>query len=74
MVKNPSAYTGDIEMQVQFLGQKDPLEKEMAPQSSIFAWKIPWIEEVGRLLSMGLQRIGHNWATLYTQRHIFLEN
>ena len=44
-------------MQVQFLGQKDPLEKEMAPQSSILAWKIPWIEEVDRLLSMGLQRI-----------------
>ena len=56
-------------MQVQFLGQKDPLEKEMAPQSSILAWKIPWIEEVGRLLSMGLQRIRHNWVTLciYTQ-------
>ena len=33
------------EMQVQSLGQEDPLEKEMATQSSIFAWKIPWTEE-----------------------------
>ena len=61
-------------MQVQFLGQKDPLEKEMAPQSSILAWKIPWIEEVGRLLSMGLQRIRHNWVTLCIHTHVFFEN
>ena len=33
------------EMQVQSLGQKDPLEKEMAPHPSIFAWRIPWTEE-----------------------------
>ena len=45
---------------VQFLGQEDPLEKEMATQSSILAWRIPWIEEPGRLQSMRLQRIGHN--------------
>ena len=35
------------EMQVHSLGQEDPLEKEMAPYSSILAWKIPWIEEPG---------------------------
>ena len=41
------------ETQVQFLGQEDPLEKEMATYSSILAWRIPWREEPGRLLSMG---------------------
>ena len=38
---------------VQSLGREDPLEKEMAPYSSILAWKIPWTEEPGRLQSMG---------------------
>ena len=37
------------EIQVQFLGQEDPLEKEMATHSSILAWRIPWTEEPGRL-------------------------
>ena len=36
------------------LGWEDPLEKEMAAHSSTLAWKIPWVEEPGRLLSMGL--------------------
>ena len=35
----------------------------MAPHSSTLAWKIPWMEEPGRLQSMGSQRVGHNWAT-----------
>ena len=48
------------ETQVQFLGQEDPLEKEMAIHSSTLAWKIPWTEEPDRLQSMGLQRVGHN--------------
>ena len=39
--------------QVQSLGQEDPLEKEMATQSSILAWQIPWIEEPGMLQSVG---------------------
>ena len=39
------------------LDQKDPLEKGMATHSSILAWKIPWTEELGRLQSMGLQRV-----------------
>ena len=38
-------------------GQEDPLEKEMATHSSILAWKIPWLEEPGRLQSTGLQRV-----------------
>ena len=45
---------------VQSLGQEDPLEKEIATHSSILVWKIPWIEEPGRLQSMGLQRVAHN--------------
>ena len=39
------------------------LEKEIATHSSILAWKIPWTEEPGRLQSMGLQRVGNDWAT-----------
>ena len=39
------------------------LEKAMAPHSSTLAWKIPWTEEPGRLQSMGLLRVGHDWAT-----------
>ena len=42
------------ETPVQFLGQEDPLEKEMASHSSILAWKIPWTEEPGEY--MGLQK------------------
>ena len=48
------------ETQVQSLGQENPLEKEMATHSSILAWKIPWMKEPGRLLSMGLQRVRHD--------------
>ena len=41
-------------------GNGDPLEKEMAIHSSTIAWKIPWTEEPGRLLSMGSQRVRHD--------------
>ena len=41
---------------VQSLGQEDPLEKEMAIDSSILAWEIPWTEESGWLQPMGLQK------------------
>ena len=47
-------------MWVQSLGQKDPLEKEVAIYSSILAWKIPWTKEPGGLQSMGSQSVGHN--------------
>ena len=65
------------EIQVQFLGQEDLLEKEMAIHSSILAWDISWAEEPGRLHSMGLQRVGHNLVTKQQQQqtglnHIFL--
>ena len=45
---------------VQSLGWEDPLEKEMATRSSTLAWNISWMEEPGRLQSMGSQRIGHD--------------
>ena len=45
---------------VRFLGQEDPLEKEMAIHCSTLAWKIPWTEEPDRLQFMGSQRVGHN--------------
>ena len=45
---------------VRFLGWEDPLEKEMATHSSILAWKILWMEEPGRLQSMGSQRVRHD--------------
>ena len=48
------------ETRARSLGQEDPLEKEMAIHSSTIAWKIPWTEELGRLQSMGLQRVGHD--------------
>ena len=45
------------ETQVQFLGQEDPLEKEMATHSSMPAWRIPWSEEPDRLRSLGSQSV-----------------
>ena len=53
VVKNPHAKQ---EMQVPSLGQEDPLEKEMATHSSIFAREIPWVVEPGGLQSVGLQK------------------
>ena len=41
------------------------LEKAMAPLSSTLAWKTPWMEEPGRLQSVGSRRVGHNWATSF---------
>ena len=52
------------ETEVRFLGQEDPLEKEMATHSSILPWKIPWTEEPGRLHTVhGIPRVGHDLAT-----------
>ena len=60
MVKNLPAIQ---ETQVWFLGHKDPLEKGMATDSRILAWRLPWMEEPSRLQSMGSQRVGHDWVT-----------
>ena len=53
LVQNLSAMQ---ETWVQFLGQEDPLEKEMAPHSSILAWRIPWTEEPGGLQPTGVAK------------------
>ena len=57
MAKNLSAMQ---ETQVSSLGWEDALEKGMATDSSILAWRSPWIEEPGGLQSVGLQRVGHD--------------
>ena len=54
LVKNLPAMQ---EIQVRFLGGKDPMEKEMATHYSSLAWRIPWTEKSGGLLSMGLQEL-----------------
>ena len=56
MVKNLPAMQ---ETWVQFLGWEDPLENGMATHSIILAWRIPWTEELARILSMVLQRVEH---------------
>ena len=55
MVKNPPEMR---ETWVWRLVQEDPLEEDMATDSSILAWRIPWIEGPGRTQSMGSQRVG----------------
>ena len=53
VVKNPAARQ---ETWVRYLGQEDPLEKEMATHFSILAWEIPWTEKLGQLQSMKLEK------------------
>ena len=48
------------EMQVQSLRQEDPLEESTATQSSILVWRMPWTEDLGRLWSLGFQRVRHD--------------
>ena len=60
LVKNLPAVQ---ETQDQSVDWEDPMEKEMATHSSILAWKISWTEEPDGLQSMGLQWVGHDWAT-----------
>ena len=58
------------ETRVRSLGREDPLEKEMAIHSSTIAWKIPWTEELGRLQSTGLQRVGATERLHFTSQAI----
>ena len=60
VVKNLPASAGDVRNTGSILGWEDPLEKEMATHSSIFAWRIPRTEEPGRLQSIGLQRVRYD--------------
>ena len=48
------------EIRVRSLGWEDPLEKEMASHSSVLAWKIPWMEDSGRLQSIGSHRVRYD--------------
>ena len=70
VVKNLPAMQETPEMRFQSLDWKDPLEEGMAIHSSILAWRIPWTEELGRLQSMGLQRVRHLRAKKIDQRKI----
>ena len=61
VIKNPPASAGDIRDMGLLLGVgKSPLEEGMATHSNIFAWRIPWAEEVGRLQFTGSHRVGHH--------------
>jgi len=59
-VKNPPTVQQLWKTEVSSLGWEDSLEEDMATYSSILAWRIPWIEEPGRLQSTALQRVGHD--------------
>ena len=66
VVKNPPAMHETKETWVWSLSREDPLEEGLATHSSILAWEIAWPEEPGGLQSMGLQRVGHDWACMHT--------
>ena len=59
VVKNLPANAGDVRDMVESLDWENSLEEGKAIHSSILAWRIPWIEEPGRLKTIGLQRVGH---------------
>ena len=59
-VKNLPTMLKTQATQIQSLGREDLLEEEMATQSSILAWKIPWTEQSGGLSTMELQRVRHD--------------
>jgi len=63
-IKEFASNTGKMEMWVQFLGQEDLLEEEMAIHSSILAWKILWTEKPDRLTVHGVTK---SWTRLSTQ-------
>ena len=60
-------------MQVQSLGQEDPLEKGMTTHCSILAWEIPWTEESGGLQSVGSQRVRYDLETKQQLRNSKLD-
>ena len=63
VVKNQPANAGEMRLRFNPWVGKIPLEEEMATHSNILAWKTQWIEEPGRLQSMGLQRVRHDWVS-----------
>ena len=72
--KSPLTASFELKTKTHYLpiSRVDLLEKAMAPQSSTLVWKIPWMEEPGRLWSMGSLRVRHDWVTslaLFTFMH-----
>ena len=66
-VRHPLAIFTAVPIHMKPLSLNQPInsmEKEMAPHSSILAWRILWMEEPGGLLSMGSHRVGHDWSDL----------
>ena len=61
------------ETEVQSLSQEDPLEEEMATDSSILAWRIPWTVELGGLQSTGSQRVGCDPSDLAAHTQLYLD-
>ena len=70
MVKNLPPMQEIKEMQVRSLGREDPLEEGMATHSNIFAWRIPWTEEPGRLEAIGLQKVGSHLTGTHAQERL----
>ena len=60
MAVNPAGWLSKTQLREHILGIYLVAEKAMAPHSSILAWKIPWMEEPGRLQSMESLRVGHD--------------
>ena len=77
MIKNLSANAGDTGDLVRSLGWENPLEKKVAKNSNILAWRIPWTEEPGGLVcgvakSMGLQLDATAMTVTWEAEHIFI--
>ena len=60
------------ETQVWSLGQENSLQEEVATNSSILVWRIPWTEEPGDVQYMVSQKVGHDWMSMHT--HNFFIN
>ena len=73
-VKNPPTMQETQETQVQSLGQEDPVEEGMAIHSSIFAWRIPWIEEPGKLQPLGSESDTAEATEHTTVIHYYITN
>ena len=70
--KEPTHQCKKHETRVQSLGGEDPLEKGMANNLNILAWRIPWTDEPGRLWSLGSQRVKHDWSDLAGSTTVYL--
>ena len=68
--KESACSARDTETQVLSLDREDPLEKEIATHSSIITWENPWTEKSGGLQFLGLQRVGHDWASEQQQCYL----